>query len=155
VCLVIHPCVAGCSSILSDNTEVDLNACHSASLSSSEPSATPVSRMVTMQSFLKERGGSSGLCLVVVLVLFSPSSMGNAGEAWGSRIGRKANRVAAVGPGGSRRAGGCCSVSEKWAGGCPVVPAGLVVVVVCSSAGGPRLVDRPEGGLSVIPSPRR
>ena len=76
--------------------------------------------------------------------VFSDAVRVNASEAWGSRIGRKADREAAVGPGGPRRAGGCCSVSEK-AGGCPVVPAAMVVVVVCSSAGGPRLVDRPEG----------
>jgi hypothetical protein len=49
-CLVIQRSVARCSSILSENTEADLNACHSASSSSSEPSAMPVSRRVTTQS---------------------------------------------------------------------------------------------------------
>ncbi|HEY3089283.1 MAG TPA: hypothetical protein VGJ59_14645, partial [Jatrophihabitantaceae bacterium] len=49
----------------------------------------------TELSFLKERGRSSGLCLVVVLVLvFSDAVRVNAGEAWGSRIGRKADREA-------------------------------------------------------------
>jgi diguanylate cyclase (GGDEF)-like protein len=39
---------------------------------------------------------------------FSHAVWVNASEAWGSRIGRKADREAAVGLGGARRAGGCC-----------------------------------------------
>src|SRR5262249_24060573 len=106
-------------------------------------------------SFLKERGRSSGLCLVVVVVVFSDAVWVNAGEAWGpgSAVRPIAKRPQVLEAHAERA--DAVQVSGK-AGRCPVVRAGWwVVVVVCSSAGGPRLVDRPEGGLSVIPSPRR
>src|SRR6266496_6501681 len=91
--------------------------------------------------------------VAVVVLCFLRRVLGERQRGVGVQDRPEADRVAAAGPGGPRRAGGCCSARRTVCGRRSFLLIGSVGVRLLQgscSAGGQAL-----GGLSVIPSPRR